>query len=122
MTAIARRPDHPCSGGECYRPDPADGRCYHQDPERLKRARFAAAMTVKELAQKTGYTPGHIYRLKKGANYSTGPVLLALADALGCDIADLMPGRVPGDPLRCDQCGYLFTAQGHLARCAPEAP
>jgi transcriptional regulator with XRE-family HTH domain len=64
-----------------------------QDPRRLKRRRIVARMNQSELALKAGCSAPYLCELEKGT-YSASPAILGgLADALGCDITDLMPAE-----------------------------
>jgi transcriptional regulator with XRE-family HTH domain len=65
----------------------------NQDPVKLWRHRVAAQMTMSQLAKKAGISKGHLSELEKAQpSRSASPDMLArLADALGCEITDLMP-------------------------------
>ena len=72
------------------------GRELNQDPKRLRRRRVAARLTVTELAAKAGINMSYLWQLENG-KYSASPrVLGALADALECDVEDLMPPEENG--------------------------
>jgi transcriptional regulator with XRE-family HTH domain len=63
----------------------------NQDPKRLRRRRVTARLTITELAAKAGCSVSYLWQLENG-DYSASPRLLGvLADALGCEITDLMP-------------------------------
>ena len=62
------------------------------DRRRLRRRRLAAGLTVTELAARAGCSKGYVSKLENG--YPINPeatMLAALAGALECEIADLMP-------------------------------
>ena len=63
----------------------------NQDPTRLRWRRVAARLSITELANKAGCSVPYLWQLENG-DYSASPEMLGkLADALGCDITDLMP-------------------------------
>lgn len=62
-----------------------------QDPRRLRYRRYAAGLSIRELSALAGVATGSISCLENG-KYPAGVLTLrALAEALGCEIADLMP-------------------------------
>jgi transcriptional regulator with XRE-family HTH domain len=63
----------------------------NQDPRRLRRRRLAARLTVTELAARAGCNAGYLSQLEHGKYSASARILGALADALSCDITDLMP-------------------------------
>lgn len=63
------------------------------DKDRLRERRVRARLTRPGLARRAGLHPTHIYLLETGKRGTTPETLGALADALGCDITDLMPVR-----------------------------
>ena len=67
-----------------------------QDPRRLKRKRLEAGLTMREAARDSGCSLGIISELENG-NCSAGvKTLRQLAQAYGCQIADLMPREPNG--------------------------
>jgi transcriptional regulator with XRE-family HTH domain len=65
----------------------------NQDPNRLRRRRVATRLSMTELADRAGCSLSYLSQLEKG-QYSASPeVLGSLADALGCEITDLMPAE-----------------------------
>jgi transcriptional regulator with XRE-family HTH domain len=63
----------------------------NQDPSRLRRRRVAARLSITQLADKARCSVAYLWQLEHG-DYSASPEMLGnLADALGCDITDLMP-------------------------------
>jgi transcriptional regulator with XRE-family HTH domain len=62
-----------------------------QDPQRLRRRRILAGLTVRQLSQKAGVATGSISELENGGKSARPPMLAKLAHALGCEIADLVP-------------------------------
>lgn len=73
-------------------PQVRSGRPKNQDPDRLRRRRVAAGLSVTELASLAGCSVAYLWQLENG-DYSASPrILAALAGALpDCKIADLMP-------------------------------
>jgi transcriptional regulator with XRE-family HTH domain len=61
------------------------------DPRRLRRRRRLAGLTVRELAAKAQVSVGSISMLENGKQSAGVKMLADLANALGCEIADLMP-------------------------------
>lgn len=63
----------------------------NQDPVRLRRKRVEAGLTGAGLAAAAGCSAPYVSQLQKG-RYSASPqMLVKLADALGCEVEDLMP-------------------------------
>jgi transcriptional regulator with XRE-family HTH domain len=62
-----------------------------QDPQRLQRRRIQAGLNRKELAAIAGIHKTTMGRLERGLNNASPRVLKQLAEALNCEIADLMP-------------------------------
>lgn len=62
-----------------------------QDPKRLQRRRIQAGLNKRELAERAGIHKTTMGRLERGINNASPRVLKQLAEALGCEIADLMP-------------------------------
>ncbi|MFR0354110.1 helix-turn-helix domain-containing protein [Streptomyces sediminimaris] len=62
-----------------------------QDPQRLKRRRIEAGLNQGELAAAAGIHPSHMSWLERGMRGASPRVLKRLAEALDCEIADLMP-------------------------------
>ncbi len=76
---------------------PPDGnRALTQDPARLRRRRMMARLTIRDLSAKAGVATGSISSLENGKQSARVTMLAALADALGCDVADLMPAERRG--------------------------
>lgn len=63
------------------------------DPDKLRLKRIRARMSRPALAERAGLHPSHISLLERGRRGTTPETLGALADALGCDIDELMPGK-----------------------------
>jgi transcriptional regulator with XRE-family HTH domain len=61
-----------------------------QDPDRLKRLRFEAGLEQAELAAQVGCSQPHISELERGTASAGVAILRRLAEALGCEIVDLM--------------------------------
>lgn len=68
----------------------------HQD--RLRWRRVAAGLSLKMLAQKVGCSATHLSNLENRAHpcNSSRQLLAKIADALGCEIADLVAGEPDG--------------------------
>ncbi|MGP4093032.1 helix-turn-helix domain-containing protein [Nonomuraea sp. KM90] len=64
------------------------------DPVRLRRRRVAAGLEAQELARRVGISKSALSRIERGHNNASPPVLERLAQALNCQIADLMPEEV----------------------------
>jgi XRE family aerobic/anaerobic benzoate catabolism transcriptional regulator len=62
-----------------------------QDPQRLQRRRIQAGLNRRELAAKAGIHKTTMGRLERGLHNASPRVLKQLAEALHCEIADLMP-------------------------------
>src|SRR5215470_4657280 len=54
----------------------------------LKRYRRSASLTQEALAERAGYSVGHISRLERAARVPVAATVQLLADALGLDAAD----------------------------------
>lgn len=93
MVNMSNRPTHIKRKRE-MRPRPE--RVLNQDPRRLRRRRVAAGMSMTDLALKSGCSLSYLGQLERGEYSASAPVLAALAEALGCEITDLMP-REPAD-------------------------
>jgi transcriptional regulator with XRE-family HTH domain len=63
------------------------------DKDKLREKRIRARLTQSGLARKAGLHQTHIYLLEAGKRGTTPATLGLLADVLGCDITDLMPGK-----------------------------
>lgn len=63
------------------------------DPDKLRLKRIMARMSPPALAKRAGLDPSHIRLLEAGKRGTTPETLGVLADALGCDMAELMPDR-----------------------------
>lgn len=62
-----------------------------QDPRRLLRKRLEAGLTIRQLAKKAHVGHGSISDLERGKQSARVTMLAALARALECEIADLLP-------------------------------
>jgi transcriptional regulator with XRE-family HTH domain len=63
----------------------------NQSPERLRRKRVETGWTQAELARRAKVSPSHLSAVESGSLGASPKLLGRLADALGCEIADLMP-------------------------------
>lgn len=62
-----------------------------QDPLRVHRRRVQAGLAQNELAARIGISAAQLCRIEKGRSGASASVLSRLAEALHCEIADLMP-------------------------------
>ncbi len=63
----------------------------NQDRRRLKRRRVIARLGLREAADKARISYGYLSDLENGYKSASPDTLGKLADALGCDIEDIMP-------------------------------
>lgn len=56
----------------------------------LRRRRILAGMTLEELAGKAGSSKGYLSDIENDNGNASQPLLLRLANALGCSVSDLM--------------------------------
>lgn len=63
----------------------------NHDPGRVRRKRIEAGLQQQELARKAGISKPHMSSIEHGRVNPSPGVLQRLADALGCEIPDLMP-------------------------------
>ncbi|MGW5477612.1 helix-turn-helix domain-containing protein [Streptomyces sp. NPDC004008] len=68
-----------------------------QDPERLWRRRVEAGLNQRELARKAGISDAYMSQLARGVRPASPRVLKRLAQALDCEIVDLMPPEPSAD-------------------------
>lgn len=61
-----------------------------QDPKRLKRRRIEAGLNRRELADRARIHRSYVSWLENGGRGASPRVLKRLAEALNCEIADLM--------------------------------
>lgn len=61
---------------------------YQFNPDRLKRARLGAGLSLSRAASALGTTPNQIVKWESGRREPTTRFALRVADALGCDIRD----------------------------------
>ena len=60
----------------------------------LRAARIHAGLSKGQLATRAGMTRQGLIKIERGGNVTLGTIVL-LANALGCQIADLFPRRSP---------------------------
>ena len=60
----------------------------------VRAARLHAGLTSVELAKRAGMTRQGLHKIERGGGVTLGSVVL-LANALGCQIADLFPRKSP---------------------------
>jgi transcriptional regulator with XRE-family HTH domain len=60
----------------------------------LRAARLYAGLSKQKLADRAGMTRYGLVKIERGGNVTLGTIIL-LADALGCQIADLFPRKSP---------------------------
>ncbi len=58
--------------------------------DRLREARARAGLTQEQLADRTGVATEHLQRLERGVGNPTLATVYALADAVGCDVRELL--------------------------------
>lgn len=56
----------------------------------IARARLSAGFTQSQLAERIGVAPQHVGRWERGERKPKVDALIRIADALGCDVRDLM--------------------------------
>lgn len=56
----------------------------------ISAARLAAGLTQSQLAERIGVAPQHVGRWERGERKPKVDALIRIADALGCDVRDLM--------------------------------
>ncbi|MFE9127001.1 helix-turn-helix domain-containing protein [Streptomyces sp. NPDC007148] len=61
------------------------------DPQRLQRRRIQAGLNRKELAAKVGCHKSYVGRIERGLGNPSPRLLKQFAEALDCEIVDLMP-------------------------------
>jgi len=61
------------------------------DPDRIRRKRIEAGLNLPVLAEMADISKGHLSKIERGVLGTTPRVLKRLAQALNCEIADLMP-------------------------------
>jgi transcriptional regulator with XRE-family HTH domain len=65
------------------------------DKDKLLARRTQMRLSRAELARRTQLDASYLYFLETGRRQNTRPVTLGkIADALGCDVDDLMPDKV----------------------------
>lgn len=67
---------------------------FDHDPARLRARRVAAGRQQADVAKAAGISAGYLCELERGTRNPSPPMLKRLAEALGCQITDLMPERV----------------------------
>ena len=70
---------------------PRDDNSLNQDKRRLKRRRVIAGLTLREAAARAGCHFTTIHKLELGQRSAEPRILVALAEAYGCEVTDLMP-------------------------------
>jgi transcriptional regulator with XRE-family HTH domain len=64
------------------------------DPDELWRRRVEAELSQAELAERAGVGQSHISKIERGHRGADPKTAGAIARALGCKIADLMPKKI----------------------------
>lgn len=62
-------------------------------PETVRRKRIEAGLKQIDLARQAGISKPHMSSIEHGRVSPSPPVLRRLAEALGCETADLMPAE-----------------------------
>ncbi|MFI0528511.1 helix-turn-helix domain-containing protein [Streptomyces scabiei] len=68
------------------------------DPRRVHRKRVQAGLAQNQLAARIGISAAQLCRIEKGRSGASAPVLARLAEALDCEIDDLMPPESAPEP------------------------
>ncbi|MFD9107178.1 helix-turn-helix domain-containing protein [Streptomyces bottropensis] len=63
----------------------------NQDPAKVRRKRIEAGLTQIALAAEAGVSTAHMSSIERGGRGASPKVLKRLAEALDCEIVDLMP-------------------------------
>ena len=66
-----------------------------QDPGRLRRKRLESGLDQAQLAERLSITRQHINRMENSHAAASPALLVQLAGALGCKVADLLPAETP---------------------------
>lgn len=61
------------------------------DADKVRRKRIEAGLTQELTAEKVGVTKGYVCQIETGRRGGSPAVIVRLAAALGCQVADLMP-------------------------------
>lgn len=69
----------------------------YQDPAALRRKRIEAGLDQADLAGRADCSQNFISNLERGNRSASAPMLGKLAQALGCEIADLLPPLANGN-------------------------
>ncbi|MFG2506777.1 helix-turn-helix domain-containing protein [Streptomyces rubiginosohelvolus] len=70
-------------------------KAHYQDPVQIRRRRIEAGLTQEGLGKKAKVSKAHISMIERGAAGASAPLLSRLAEALECEVADLMPPPIP---------------------------
>lgn len=62
----------------------------NEDPREFRRRRIAAGLSVTDLAEQAGVTKSHLSSVEKGRAGFSPKNLKAVADALRCEVHDLL--------------------------------
>ncbi|MYV56485.1 helix-turn-helix transcriptional regulator [Streptomyces sp. SID3212] len=65
-------------------------RAHYQDPAQIRRRRIEAGLTQEALGARAGYSKGHVSGVERGIAGASAQALARLAEALGCEVSDLM--------------------------------
>lgn len=65
----------------------------------MLRKRVQAGLAQNTLAARIGISAAQLCRIEKGKSGASAPVLLRLADELGCAVAELMPPEPSHRPI-----------------------
>jgi len=74
----------------------AQARTLNQDPRKLRRRRVARGLSVSALSRRADVSMGTISNLERGTQSGQPRILAKLADALGCEVTDLLPDEPKG--------------------------
>jgi transcriptional regulator with XRE-family HTH domain len=66
----------------------------------IKAKRRALGLNQEDLANKLGLTQANVSRIEASVRGPSGEMLLAIAEALGCDVRELLGVEAPGGPVK----------------------
>ncbi|WP_019180153.1 cupin domain-containing protein [Microbacterium yannicii] len=67
---------------------------WHKVGERIREARIAAGLSVRELARRMGVSPSHVSQVERGIGSFSVPTLYTVVRELGLSVGDLIPAPV----------------------------
>lgn len=82
--------------------------------ERVRRYRIALGYSLSDLARQSGVSRSYLYQVESGESSPTEEKLLALANALGISVAELLGQDVPLEALDIPSSLKVFAEQYNL--------